>query len=41
MPAIKLMIKLWIPTGAGDALWSDFLFAYIKKKAAKNTWISL
>jgi fructokinase len=28
-------------TGAGDAFWSGFLFAYIKEKTIKNVDIAL
>ena len=35
MPAIKID-KIIDTTGAGDAFWSGFLFAYIKKKTIKE-----
>ncbi|WP_397364733.1 carbohydrate kinase family protein [Olleya sp. R77988] len=35
MPAIKIE-KVMDATGAGDAFWSGFLFAYIKKKTIKE-----
>ena len=35
MPAIKIE-KVMDATGAGDAFWSGFLFAYIKEKSIKE-----
>ena len=35
MPAIKIN-KIMDATGAGDAFWSGFLFAYLKKNSIKD-----